>query len=143
MIDDSLRTMAVIQLATAMHKSKDFSAMPILADALEESGFDDESVLEEMKSGSILEVSANRIACLVLGGESEAAVRFVDRFAEEEYVDYERIIRVAHRYLDDGQGMIGMHGHETPEEFWDHFEVITGRAKPRDIDCDFNDCSGC
>jgi hypothetical protein len=43
--DPRWRTRTVIDLARAMYESRDFAAMPVLADALEEAGCDDADVL--------------------------------------------------------------------------------------------------
>jgi hypothetical protein len=44
-LDPRWRTSAVLDLARSMYESRDFAAMPILADALEEAGCDDADVL--------------------------------------------------------------------------------------------------
>jgi hypothetical protein len=44
-------TSSVIDLARAMYESRDFAAMPILADALEEAGCDSPDILAHCRRG--------------------------------------------------------------------------------------------
>jgi hypothetical protein len=48
--DPSWRTDTAVALARRMYESRDFSAMPILADALQEAGCDDEELLNHCRS---------------------------------------------------------------------------------------------
>ncbi|MBP3954611.1 hypothetical protein J8F10_04845 [Gemmata sp. G18] len=46
---DTWRTNTVIALARQMYENRDFSPMPILADALQDAGCDDEDVLSHCR----------------------------------------------------------------------------------------------
>jgi hypothetical protein len=48
-LDPSWRTEAAVALATQMYESRDFSRMPILADALEDAGYADDDVLSHLR----------------------------------------------------------------------------------------------
>ncbi|HEV3436425.1 MAG TPA: hypothetical protein VG122_03635 [Gemmata sp.] len=48
-IDPSWLTSTVVSLASQMYDSRDFSAMPILADALQDAGCDNEDVLNHCR----------------------------------------------------------------------------------------------
>lgn len=44
---------------------------------------------------------------------------------------YEELLEAATRYLDHGEYLVGnyeLEGVWTPDEFWDHFQIVTGRA---------------
>ncbi|WP_239465535.1 hypothetical protein [Gemmata sp. SH-PL17] len=47
----SWRTGTMVALASQMYSSRDFSAMPILADALQDAGCDDENILNHCRGG--------------------------------------------------------------------------------------------
>jgi hypothetical protein len=63
-VDSSWRTSTVVALAAQMYGSRDFSAMPILADALQDAGCEDEDVLTT--AGATARMSG------LLGGRSAA-----------------------------------------------------------------------
>ena len=60
------RTPAAVALASQMYESRDFSAMPILADALQEAGCEDEQILQHCRGGG-LHVRGCWVVDLVLG----------------------------------------------------------------------------
>jgi hypothetical protein len=64
--DPSWWTSTAVGLATAMYESRDFAAMPILADALEEAGCDEPSVLAHCR-GDGPHVRGCWVVDLVLG----------------------------------------------------------------------------
>ncbi|HEX4607492.1 MAG TPA: hypothetical protein VH092_04730 [Urbifossiella sp.] len=51
LFDPSWRTSAAVALARSMYDSRDFSAAPVLADALEEAGCEDAAVLGHLRGG--------------------------------------------------------------------------------------------
>jgi hypothetical protein len=65
-LDDHQKTPAVIALATAAYDSRDFSCLPILADALEEAGCDDADILSHCR-GEGTHVRGCWVVDLVLG----------------------------------------------------------------------------
>lgn len=48
--DSQWRTSTAIAIATQMYESRDFSAMPILADALQDAGCEEETLLQQMRN---------------------------------------------------------------------------------------------
>lgn len=62
------RTTTAVLLAKQMYESRDFTAMPILADALQDAGCDDEDVLSHCRSGGV-HVRGCWVVDLVLGKE--------------------------------------------------------------------------
>jgi hypothetical protein len=66
--DPAWRTPTVVALASQMYESRDFGAMPILADALQDAGWESEDVLNHCRSGGV-HVSGCWVVDLVLGKE--------------------------------------------------------------------------
>jgi hypothetical protein len=62
------RTDIAVALARAMYESRDFSAMPILADALQDAGCDSEDILSHCRGGGP-HVRGCWVVDLVLGKE--------------------------------------------------------------------------
>jgi hypothetical protein len=65
--DPEWRTPTVMQLAQQMHESRDFSTMPILADALQDAGCTSAEILAHCRDESIIHVRGCWVIDLVLG----------------------------------------------------------------------------
>jgi hypothetical protein len=65
--DPSWRTDTAILLAKQMYESRDFGAMPILADALQEAGCENEDILGHCRDASATHVRGCWVVDLVLG----------------------------------------------------------------------------
>jgi hypothetical protein len=65
--DPSWRTATAVGLAQSMYESRDFAAMPILADALEEAGCDSPDVLAHCRDPNGVHVRGCWVVDLVLG----------------------------------------------------------------------------
>jgi hypothetical protein len=63
------RTDTVIALAGPMYESRDFSAMPILADALQDAGCTNDDILDHCRDASATHVRGCWVVDLVLGKE--------------------------------------------------------------------------
>jgi hypothetical protein len=63
------RTDTAILLARTMYESRDYSAMPILADALQDAGCDNDDVLSHCRDTSLTHVRGCWVVDLVLGKE--------------------------------------------------------------------------
>ena len=66
-LDPAWRTSTAVALATGMYESRDFSAMPILADALQDAGCDNEEVLNHCREAGATHVRGCWVVDLVLG----------------------------------------------------------------------------
>lgn len=64
---DSWRTGTAVALAKQMYESRDFSAMPILADALQDAGCDNDDALTHCRDTSLMHVRGCWVVDLVLG----------------------------------------------------------------------------
>ena len=61
--------MTRLHLARGMYDSRDFSAMPILADALQDAGCDNDDILNHCRDASGVHVRGCWVVDLVLGKE--------------------------------------------------------------------------
>jgi hypothetical protein len=68
-ISPDWRTSTVVALARQMDETGDFSAVPILADALQDAGCDDELMLDRCRAPSGIYCRGNWVVDLVLGRE--------------------------------------------------------------------------
>jgi hypothetical protein len=65
--DPAWRTDTAVSLAKGMYESRDFGAMPILADALQDAGCDNDDVLNHCRDAKQVHVRGCWVADLVLG----------------------------------------------------------------------------
>jgi hypothetical protein len=66
---ESWRTDSAVALARQMYDSRDFGAMPILADALQDAGCDNEDILAHCRDPKQVHVRGCWVVDLVLGKE--------------------------------------------------------------------------
>jgi hypothetical protein len=137
---DQWRTSTVIGICRRLRETADYSALPILADALQDAGCDDEVELARLRS-EITVTAGQRLVCLVHGGEPAAAVRWIEDMATKfltEYrhphpYTYDEIVDAAEKYLTTGDTdyLPSIHysmafDEELSKRFWDNYETITG-----------------
>ena len=67
--DAAWRTSTAVALAARMYESREFSAMPILADALQDAGCDNDDVLNHCRDTNTTHVRGCWVVDLVLGKE--------------------------------------------------------------------------
>jgi hypothetical protein len=67
--DPDWRTSTAVAIARGMYESRDFSAMPILADALQDAGCDNDDVLNHCRNEKKVHVRGCWVVDLVLGKE--------------------------------------------------------------------------
>ena len=65
--DPSWRTDTAVSLARGMYESRDFSPMPILADALQDAGCEDPDILSHCRDANAAHVRGCWVLDLVLG----------------------------------------------------------------------------
>lgn len=68
-LDPQWRESTVVALAQQMYESRDFSAMPILADALQDAGCDNDDILTHCRDANGVHVRGCWVVDLVLGKE--------------------------------------------------------------------------
>lgn len=137
------RTRTVVSLCEAMREAQDWSALPILADALEEAGFDDQDKLAVMRTAGLDPVHAQRIVAVVYSEESTDAVRIIDEAAaeiggysyygesEKSPIGYDGLMRAAKDYAEKDES-VHMGTNESYkdvnwDQFWTAYTLVTGR----------------
>lgn len=137
---DQWRTSTVIGICRRIRETGDYSALPILADALQDAGCDDAEVLGQLRS-ELSPTAAQRLVCLILGGEPAAAVRWLEDIAtkflrdypNEDPCSYEELVAAADQcvttgdsyHLPSGDYSIA-YDERLAKQFWDHYETVTG-----------------
>ena len=136
-------------LCEQMRKSRDYSALAILADALEDDGFPDAAALAEMRTELPLR-RAERAVALLYSGATQEAVYWMEGFAAElssgsragRAYTYDELLGDADRFLATGEVNVNCGGdgdpylamdwastlHARREEFWRNYELVTGQA---------------
>ena len=79
---DSWRTSTVVGICQRIRETADYSALPILADALQDADCDDAKVLKQLRS-DFKPTRALRLVCLIQGGKPAEAVEWMDGFVKE------------------------------------------------------------
>ena len=144
------RTSTVVQLCQSMRETQDYSALPILADALEDAGCDDEKMLGELR-GRLDEIESQRQTAIIYSDESAEAVKVIENFCDEiggrgyevddgyaceESMGYADMMKAASRWANDGEyvhlGTNESYKGMNFDAFWDSYELITG--KPTQFD---------
>ena len=140
-----------------MRETQDYSAMPILADALEDAEYPDAKFLEELR-GPLTHNQAERAVAVILSDETASAVAWMDGFGEEcgsggggdeqdeQSMTYPLLMDTARNYIKTGDyltqyGMSwqdALDGHT--EEFWTNYELVTG-SKVDNHDGHFFSCT--
>ena len=153
-MSEAWRTPTVVSICEAIKQTEDYTALPILADALDDADYPDQWVLKGLRSGVMNPIEAQRLIALLHSEESAQAVKKIDELAEQmgarlfenegdnEYdapkpTTYERLMRIGNRYITaDGSyaayttelGSRELEYDWNPEEFWKAYCLITGKA---------------
>jgi hypothetical protein len=64
--------------------------------------------------------------------------------ADSISVTYEELLAAAENFIDEDEYLIGggeMEGEVTPPEFWDHYQIVTGKIIPKEKQDNFFSCS--
>jgi hypothetical protein len=144
-----------------MRQAGDYSAAPILADALEEAGFGDHEVLTRLREG-LPHWQAECLVALIYSDKTNAAVRRIEEIAvwlgpggmvnrseanSSIPMDYQRLMLAAHDWVDGKEGVYQWNDDswersfpDRAAEFWENYHIVTGR-KPADSTASFFVCS--
>lgn len=147
-------------LCRQMLDSRNFEALPILADALQDAGCADLDLLAQCRDPNVSRIQAERLVNLVYSDETAAAVRWLEQFVRDinyrDYKDaddrvgtpsdsnphtYERIIGAAENSLTSGgMGFASDAGadffrksKENRREFFSHWSIVTGVMVSEDV----------
>jgi hypothetical protein len=148
------RTATVVALCLSMRETQDWSALPILADALQDAGCDNDPLLALMRGGSFGYAEGAALVASVMSEETAAAVTWLrDMSKNYDCPAFHVLVAAAtgnhHENADpkedppeypgyycsenDGKylhfGGTDAHG-PIPPEFWDHVQRATGKPIP-------------
>jgi hypothetical protein len=154
------RTTTVLALCRRMLDTRQFDAMPILADALQDAGCTDTELLARCQDPELKSIQAERLVNLVYSDETAAAVRWLEQFVRDinyrNYKDendevgtesdddphnYEYVIEAGHEGViegamffssDAGAGYFRS-GKSNVREFFHHWSLVTGVAAPEEV----------
>jgi len=136
------RTSTVLALCQRMLDTREFDALPILADALQDAGCTDDELRKQCQDPSLDTISAERLVNLVYSEETAAAVRWLEDFAreigyedeDEETYSYDSIIEIGrsgatgrgmHFWTDAGANFF-RDGEDNLHEFFRNWSLVTG-----------------
>lgn len=150
------RTSAVVALCQSMRESDDYSATPILADALQEAGCGDEALLARLRSGVAEgKWDDERLVAIAFSAGTAAAVAWVDALAAEmgdsygyddegdldasptQPMNYGVLVTAAADYVSRGDFLTQwgaenwrdvMYEGDNVQKFWDCYKAITGKS---------------
>jgi hypothetical protein len=140
------RTPVVVALCRRMLDAREFDALPILADALQDAGCTDAELLTRCQDPDLEPVLAQRLVNLVYSEETAAAVRWLEQFARDiGYEDedpptysYEDVVQVGHagvsygslHFHTDAGAAYFRAGAANRREFFRNWSLVTGVAVP-------------
>jgi hypothetical protein len=142
------RTTTVLALCRRMLDTREFDALPILADALQDAGCSDDGLLAVCQDPDLKPVLAERVVNLVYSDETAAAVRWLERFARDIGYEgddpptytYEQVVEIGHEgvssghmyfWSDDGADFF-RDGDDNRREFFRNWSLVTGVAVPEE-----------
>jgi hypothetical protein len=155
------RTSTVCALCRRMLDTREFDALPILADALQDAGCTDNELLTRCQDSELKPVLAERLVNLVYSDETAAAVRWLEQFVRdinyhEDYDDdtgepigegsdtdphdYEYVVEMGKQGLEEGEMFFGSdagadffrEGDDNRREFFRNWSLVTGMAVPEE-----------
>jgi hypothetical protein len=146
-VNQQLRTTTVLALCRQMLDARDFEAVPILADALQDAGCTDEALLRECRDPKLEPVLAERLVNLVYSDETAAAVRWLEKFARDvgyeddpPMYDYEIIVDAGREAIEEGEYCWGtdagaefFYEEENRREFFRNWSLVTGVPVAEDV----------
>lgn len=140
------RTTTVRALCRRMLDGREFDALPILGDALEEAGCDDGELLALCRNPDLKPVLAERAVNIAYSDETAAAVRWLEQFGQDiGYEDvppiyaYEDIVQAGHEAVRSGgycwgtdEGAEFFYDSDNRREFFRNWSLVTGIAVPEE-----------
>lgn len=149
MNNPSWRTPTVVALCESMRQLQDYSALPILADALEENGYSHWQSLEVMRDVSIPLWQQERMVAIVYSPESLAAIHWIDSYAFNlgvggypgglPQMTYTMLMEAADKFARTGDSGLGEgsmgwsnESYDSDAEFWKMWALVTARTPPDD-----------
>ena len=155
-INPDWRTSTVVAICQGMRVAQDFSAAPILADALQDAGCDDAELLIKLRTNTAYSVIVPLVARTYDAQVEEsvdwledyakdgngpsfhplfcAAVDVKDTESDDDYSGHSRWDEYLHFNGTDAHGPIA-------PEFWDHVQLVSGKLIPPEMRMAHFSCS--
>lgn len=150
------RTSTVVALCRRMLDARVYDALPVLADALQDAGCDDDQLLAACQDPDPTPIMAERLVNLVYSEETAGAVRWLEQFVRDinypDYKDegdevgtpsdtdphtYEYVIQAGHQGVGEGAMYFGsdagaefFYDPDNRREFFRNWSLVTGVAVP-------------
>ncbi len=146
----SWRTATVIELCQGIREAQDYSACPILADALQDADYPNADVLAILRDLNAARGERERALALVYSAESAEAVEWLEWYAEQlghggypgghGVMTYSMLMVAARSFADTGSDELGNGSMNwsnatcDPEynQFWSKWALVAGRTPPED-----------
>jgi hypothetical protein len=161
-ITPELRTPTVVELCQSMREAQDYSALPILADALQDAGCGDDELLRQLRGCSLERWQSERLVAVIYSAESATAVKWLEEFTRsinyyDKYDDetgepvgaksdtdphtYAGVIEQGREGKEGGEMFFGSdagadyfrESDENVREFFKNWSLATGEAMPDDL----------
>ncbi len=113
------RTTTVVELCRSMREAGDYSALPILADALEDADFNDANLLNQFRTVAPNRTTAERIVAILYSDETAKAVADMQAFADLVGYTYEKVIEGVRVYAATGDQYEGEAGYNRDDPDYD------------------------
>lgn len=141
-------TSTVLGICNHMRHSKDFSALPILADALQDAGYSDDVVLLQLREGPQDYVTGCKITALLMDEDkAKEAIAFIEKCGKQigkptyDYEDdtgemsFEELMAAAKADIETEE-YIHMGTNENYRDidwdmFWNAYEILTDTRNPK------------
>lgn len=149
--ESNWRSSTVLAIAQAIYKDKDYSNLPILADAMEDANCPNTELVQQVRRIAVEDYDAiycQRVVCIVLGGEYQEAVTKIEEIAEDTDLTYHSLMQAAERWLKwedytiqygDEHWRDTFPGHQ--KRFWKCYQVVNGAKVNEDKQGQFFSCS--
>lgn len=101
------------------------------------------SFLAAVEAAANIESWGDDILPPVVGSRKEESKAWITAFADEHDVTYNRIIEAADDYRSEGTYFVDggkFEGCHVPEEFWEHYDIVTGAETPEEKRNNFFSC---
>lgn len=146
------RTPTVVQICQSIRQTGDYAAgLAILADALEEAGYDGKYGLPAMRAAGVPLLEAERIVAYVYSTETADAAKWLDEFGRRVGYSYKTVVEAGRRFVETGEpyrdevgnnwdASNAMFHTEEQLKFWKAFALVTCAEVPKvDATVEWND----
>lgn len=135
----------VVGLCRSMRETQDYSALPMLHDALMEAGFHEERCLLQMRSAE--GINACRLVALIFSKDTADAVLWIEAFASQLDLSYRELMEHVRNYIETGD-VFTEYGSSnmsdifwgSSEDFWRNYELVIG-SEVKEKDASIFSCS--